>query len=195
MSPFSTLISTIHEHLEAPCATTHHPVSSALSSMHLPQPNHYHWTLVCISMNGRQTQILVSLQSAHTNAVLIGSSPSGTMVAVQSTHSLVSLLQQPSTLLSCLDAAYDLHVRMQDTRNLYGHRRTSHFPGPVSLRENKSGTERREARTNAKEPLVSSQGKRKRNSKFKKKRHCSSHTHHFVADRETSSVLNNLQWD
>lgn len=120
---------------------------------------------MCMSMNGRQTQILVSVQSTHTNAVLIGSSRSGTRVAVQSAWPLVSLPAAAlhSNLLGCLDATYDLHVRMQDARNPYGHRRASHFPGPASLRgrENKSCAERREGRTNVEETLVSSQEKKK----------------------------------
>lgn len=51
---------------------------------------------------------------------------------------------------------------MQDAKNPSGHRRTSHFLGPASLRgrENRSGTERREARTHVEEPLVSSQEKK-----------------------------------
>lgn len=110
------------------------PVSSVLSSMHLPQPNHYHWTFVCISMNGRQTQILVSLQSAHTNAVLIGSSPSGTRVAVQSTHSLVSLPAtaiHPSQLsgccirLTCKNAGHQESIRPQAHLSFFQARQAS----------------------------------------------------------------------
>lgn len=137
------------------------PVSSALSSMHLPQSNNYHWTLVCMSMNGRETQILVSVRSAHTNAVLIGSSRSGTRVAVQSARPLVSLpatALHPSRLSACC-----IHVRMQDARNPYGHRHASPFPGLGRLRggEN-SGGETCEARTNVEEPLVSSQEKKEK---------------------------------
>lgn len=54
------------------------PVSSALSSRHLPQSNNHHQTRVCVSVKARQTQILVSMQRAHTNAPSIGASRSGT---------------------------------------------------------------------------------------------------------------------
>lgn len=38
MSPFPTLISTIHEHLEAPCTSTHHP-GQLCPLLHAPFPN------------------------------------------------------------------------------------------------------------------------------------------------------------
>lgn len=143
---------------------------------------------LCMSMNGRQTQILVSVQSAHTNAVLIGSSQSGTRVAVQSAWPLVSLLAtalQPSQLSGCCIRLTCNAGRQESIK--------PHFAGLRSLRgrENKGGAE---ARTNVEESVVSSQGKKTSQKKTLHTLH-SSHTHHFVVDRETSSVPNNLQWD
>lgn len=134
------------------------PVCSALSSRHRPQSNNHHWTLVCMSMKARRTQILVSIECAQTNAPSIGPSRSGTS-AVQSAWPALGL-----------PAASPQHTTVRNPR---GHRPASYVPGPSGPRRGGKQERRRrsggrrakqqrgEARTNVEEPLVSALGKKK----------------------------------
>lgn len=150
------------------------PVGSALSSGHLPQSNSHHRTLVCMSMKGRQTQILVSIRSAHTNAISIGSSQGGTSAARSAPATGQVSRRRPAT------AAYALTVESRTSE--------IHTGPPLLFPAGKTGA--------SQTPGSKKKKKEKKNNKPRRGHaHCSSHTHHFAADRGTSSVPSGLPKD